>query len=523
MPDWRAALPALQFWQLELLLAAVVALSLLELPSIVRAIGASSRGWLGALAAAALAWSLTAGLAPQTNRILYDEHIYQHIGQNMADRHRAEMCNDGRIASGRLDCRLAEYNKQPNGYPHLLSVVYRVAGVDERHAWTVNNAAAAALPLVLFAATALLFGDRRAGLLAALAIALMPHQLIWSNTAAAEPTAALAGAVAVLTAAWFASSGRTRALALAVVATAWACQFRPESPLVVPIAGAIVLSGVGGQWRQPRLWVAAAAGAAALVPLALHVAAVSGQSWGAPGERLSLGFVTTNLSVNGPFYVTNVRFPVALTLLSAAGAAVTWRAAATKIVVAYFGAVWGVYLFFYAGSYDYGADVRYSLLTYPPLAILAGLGASAAVGWIGRWWWRLAVPATVVASCVPLVPLVRQTGEDGWQARADVAAARTFAAVVPSGGVVLTHNPSMFLLFGVDAAQLSLAVHDPVYLGALTPRAPGGVFFHLNFWCIVNDPVQTRFCTEFQAHVPLELVAERHARAVRYALYRVRP
>ena len=31
---------------------------------------------------------------------------------------------------------------------------------------------------------------------------------------------------------------------------------------------------------------------------------------------------------------------------------------------------------FYAGSYNYGADVRYSLMTYPPIAVLAGLGAA---------------------------------------------------------------------------------------------------------------------------------------------------
>ena len=52
-----------------------------------------------------------------------------------------------------------------------------------------------------------------------------------------------------------------------------------------------------------------------------------------------------------------------------------WRCAS------YFLLFFGIALLFYAGSYNYGADVRYSLMTYPPLAILGGLGAGAIVGW----------------------------------------------------------------------------------------------------------------------------------------------
>ena len=42
----------------------------------------------------------------------------------------------------------------------------------------------------------------------------------------------------------------------------------------------------------------------------------------------------------------------------------------------YFLLFFGIDLVFYAGSYNYGADVRYSLMTYPPIAVLGGLGAA---------------------------------------------------------------------------------------------------------------------------------------------------
>ena len=76
-----------------------------------------------------MALGLTLGVAPRTNRIYYDEQIYQNTGQNLADLKRAQMCNDGTIEDGRLRCARGEYNKQPYAYPHLLSLVYRVFGV----------------------------------------------------------------------------------------------------------------------------------------------------------------------------------------------------------------------------------------------------------------------------------------------------------------------------------------------------------------------------------------------------------
>ena len=73
--------------------------------------------------------ALTLFVAPRTNRIYYDEQIYQSIGQNLADLRLAQMCNDGTVEYGRLQCFSGEYNKQPYAYPHLLSLVYRVFGV----------------------------------------------------------------------------------------------------------------------------------------------------------------------------------------------------------------------------------------------------------------------------------------------------------------------------------------------------------------------------------------------------------
>ena len=46
---------------------------------------------------AAFAACLTLFVAPRTNRIYYDEQIYQGVGQNLADLRLAQMCNDGTV------------------------------------------------------------------------------------------------------------------------------------------------------------------------------------------------------------------------------------------------------------------------------------------------------------------------------------------------------------------------------------------------------------------------------------------
>jgi hypothetical protein len=121
------------------------------------------------------------------------------------------------------------------------------------------------------------------------------------------------------------------------------------------------------------------------------------------------------------------------------------------------------------------------------------------------------------------VPLVRATGEEAWGARADVAFAKEFARSLPPNAIVLTHNPAMFQVWGVNAAQMSLAVTDRAYVtNHLFSRYAGGVFLHWNFWCNVSDPVQVAFCDAVRNEYPHELTAERRERDYRYAMYKLR-
>ena len=191
----------------------------------------------------------------------------------------------------------------------------------------------------------------------------------------------------------------------------------------------------------------------------------------------------------------------------------------------YFVAFFGVALLFYAGSYDYGADVRYSLATHPPLMAAAGLGLSC----VARWLERARLPRVVrpamtlllIAQFGWFMPLVRSASDGAWAARADVQFATSLVPDLPPDAYVLTQNPGMFQVMGISAGQVSLAVGDPARLDALAKRHAGGVYFHWNFWCNVQDPVQRRFCTRLLELRSGELIREQWVGDQRFALYRI--
>ena len=190
----------------------------------------------------------------------------------------------------------------------------------------------------------------------------------------------------------------------------------------------------------------------------------------------------------------------------------------------YFVAFWGIFLFFYAGSYNYGADVRYSLVSYAPLALLAGLGAERLVDWLRvRTGDRAALVAAVgviAGTALTYAPHTRSVGEEAWAARADVSFAKRVAVTLPKDASILTQDPNMFHLWGINAAQMSFG-KEQGFLARSSRRHGQHVYVHWGFWCNVVDPTQTSLCQEALADKKTELVEEYVERDYRYAFYRI--
>jgi hypothetical protein len=268
----------------------------------------------------------------------------------------------------------------------------------------------------------------------------------------------------------------------------------------------------------------------ALALIAVHIGhsfAVRHEGWGTTDARLSLRYVFVNLPANGGFYLGDWRFPIAMTALAAWGLGADGFGRERLALGAWFGLFFVMFLLFYAGSYNYGADVRYSLMTYPPLAILGGLGASRIRHWLGgrtgsadaRW---LLIGA-ILAQSILYIPVMRATTEEAWAARADVRFAESLVPQLRGNKYLLTHNPGMFHIWGINAGQMSRLVGDPGYGVALDTRYSQGVYLHWSFWCNVQDAVQQEFCQRALKTQPADAVSEYREREQRFVLYRLRP
>ena len=520
----RAELRLLQFWWLE----ATVFLGLAVAGAVLAEVGRflDRRDLLAMAALAVGAVTLTLTLPSRTNRIFYDEQIYQNVGRNLADSKRAQLCNDGAIRDGRLRCASAEYNKQPYAYPHILSLVYRAVGVRAGAPFAVNAAAMGLTVVFVYLLVRLLFVDRAAAFCAGAVLALIPEQLLWSASGAAEASASLACVAALLAAACFGRTRSNTALAGVAIATAYATQFRPESLLIVPIVALLLWQRSRDELRTPRmLWAGALFVALAALQFG-HVLAVRNEGWGTTQERMAIAYAIENLRVNGWFFLRDPRFPPAFTLLAGLGLAAPRLPAGRLTIAVYFLALFGVTLCFYAGSYNYGADVRYSVMTNPPVAICAGLGAAWLLRSARPQPWRVAVCVGLAAFAAAhylrvAVPVVRASTDSASAARADVEFAKSFAATLPPDAYVLTHNPGMFQVWGINAGQMSLAT-DRRFLAGLGARAGGGVYLHWNYWCNTQDPVHQALCARVRDLGPVDLAGESRSVGQRFAFYRMR-
>lgn len=478
--------------------------------------------------------SLTAFLAvsflpPRTHRIFYDEDIYQNVGQNILWTGRAEMCNEGTLEHGEFRCWAGEYNKEPNGFPFLLSLVFRLSGVDESGAHVLNRLLFSLGAGVAGWVALLLFGDRLAAIAATAVYLLTPENLLWGATVAVEPGAAAFAGLAVC--AWLLFL-REKTLATGLFAAsslAFAVQWRPESGLLVPLIALALLTERLDHFRDRRLYAAGLLALFLLLPHLAHLWAVRGEGWGsAEAGKFAWQYVGPNLRTNAGFYVEGREYPVLFTVLALLGLFGAGRFHPRAVAAGWFVLFFAIFIPFHAGSYRYGADVRFSLVSAMPLALLAGAGSAwlsrrlAAWGVDARLAWAAPWVALLYAFSAYL-PLIRAVGSEAWAARADHESALEFLGRVPQGSIVLTHNPGMIQVMGQSAAQASLASYRPERVQEFFRMFPGGVYFHYNFWCNVSDPVQVAFCAAILERYPNQVLAEKSAGFNRYVLYRLSP
>jgi hypothetical protein len=470
------------------------------------------------------AFSLAFFAAPRTHRIYYDENIYLHIGQSIAHTHKAQMINFGEIKYGEFLANQGEYNKQPNAYPVFLSLFYRVFGESETLSFVLTNVFFALGALVVLLIGYLLSGHLKIGIYAALAYSIIPQNILWHNTTAVEPANTFFIALTVLLFLVFLKTESLKLFFPAMVLACFTAQFRMESILIFPLLLLFLLINKPKLLKEQKYYYIIPLVLILLLPHIMHILSFQGHSWGATGQaKYSLKYFAPHLKTNGMFFLKNRDFPLLITLFALLAFVAKGDYRKKIKLLVWFLCFWGLFLFFYAGSY-YWADIRFVLMVFPPLSLLAGYGL-----WnVDRWFKKrfkkdnLMALILIAAAFLSFAPRARMVGQEAWAARWDHHYAKAMLDYLPRNAIIFTHNPNMFLFWGQSAAQASiLSGQDANGLQGLEMNFPGGIYFHFNFWCNVSDPLQQSFCQGIIDKFSCTEVVSYRERDYTYTLFRV--
>jgi 4-amino-4-deoxy-L-arabinose transferase-like glycosyltransferase len=477
-----------------------------------------------------LAGFLVTLLPLRINRIYFDEHIYQNIAQSIYWLGRADLVYEGEAESGRYRVLRKDYNKQPVAFPFLVSLSYYLTGVQETSAHYVNNCLFVLSVFLAYALGSLWFSSSRAGIWGAFSFLLMPVVLQWCNTAASGPTAMCLAALGLLTVTFYFEKPSFSTAILAAGGLGFAVYGRPESMLLLIIAAALFLRRWKSFIGRHDFYLFVILFLLVSLPEFIHLYSVQDNSWGnEQGPKFGLDIFRNNLAVNGLFYIKNQRFPVLLTafaFLSLLRRAVVFQ---RMICLLWFVLTWGIFLFFYAGSYDYGMDVRFSLVSAMPLALLAGCGIDGLLSRryleCRRIFSQILIAVILIISWLQFIPLIREFGPKAWQARADVEFAREVAKELPDNSIIIAHNPNMFLLWGRNAVSFGIVGGESYVREKLFPRYPGGVFLHWNYWCVMGHDPERNFARRLLDSYPsVEFRRFDHPeRDLTYIVYKLSP
>jgi hypothetical protein len=316
----------------------------------------------------------------------------------------------------------------------------------------------------------------------------------WGHTVAVEPPAAATTAFAFLAACIHArlrnresAQGLAASGILLAGATAFAVYFRPESLLVFPMVAAVLWSTDDRFIEDLSAWGALVLATAMALPNLLHLWSMRTESWGATdGRRFALDFLGKNFANNGGYFVDSKWFPVAGTVLALAGALWLLRRnrPAGLALGGWFILSWGVFVLFYAGGYYYGASSRYAVISSAPVAVFMGIGLASLIGGLRRAPVLLCGLAAVgLINWLAAMHYVPTLSREASEAVADEKFVAKTARMLPEGSLVISHDPCMWQLQGVNASQfftIDHMVHEE--MRELANQYPGGIYVHWDYW-----------------------------------------
>ncbi len=477
-------------------------------------------------------------VAPHTHRLYYDEDIYLNIGQSIAKEGKAVTCNYGTPGK----CIGGVYNKQPNGYPFLMSFVFLFGG-GETQAHILTAIISSLTIITVFLITYLLFENKKISIFSTLIFTLIPITIIWAPTTSSDTVFMFFSGLTIFAFLTYIKINDSKSLLFSISTLVYAVQIRPEG-LIIIIPLIIVLiffkKNIFESIQKKHFILLLIVFSILIAPHIIHMNTVKDNSWGTNQEKLGTEHLEKNLDDNTMFFFENTRFPVAFTLLSLIGLALGKNWKKKIFLVTWFMIFFGLYLFFYAGSFNYGVDVRFSLPMYIPVAILGGCGAYLILKILNKliektielikrineeknkiksnWITTVVVTILLIITFIPFISLVSSVGEEAWDARLAHDFLVENIKELDKDSWIFSHSPYVALINGRNAADNYYAQNSDIMDDIFDKT--DNVYFYEEYWCGC-EPYTSSTCKYFHDNFKLKVYDSVSKKNRNFTLYKI--
>ena len=386
---------------------------------------------------------------PFAHAVYMDEWSYLEGARTILFTGRHELCRDGIV----LQCTTTGGTPNPTGYPLAAAIMFSLAGVGAGQAMMLNLAVGIATILVVYLLALVLLVRPRAALAAAMLMAVLPLHVRHSSTAGTEAVSLLMVTVALFCAALVPRIPRRTTLGAVMLAAILAVSVRPENILVLPLAALFAARGPGRRFvRSP---------VAVLTTLVLVLPLISRRAGSAEAWSFSLAYVTGK--VNYLFFwagltthLTPLFHTPVLTILALVGAWGLRRRDRTTLglLAAWFGSFLVVYL-----AYVLSASYRFMLACYPPVLLLAGMGAEAVAERVGGSRGGVIALALLLLAVVPALPTGLDPGDQHHVFQPEVDFLVDAVRSLPRECTLITFNPFL-VTFTTDRPALDIGLGE---------------------------------------------------------------
>ena len=514
---------SLMLWLNLLLCAAGLWWSRESLRSCFREVPASTGYRL--LAITLLSFLVRGFVPPHGHGLFFDEDIYLNIAQNMVHHGRPDLACFGYFRWDDYFHVDGILNKQPNGYPALLSLFFLLFGVNEKVPAVLSIVLSALSPFLLFLLVRRIYAEKPA-LWSALFLSLSPTAVKWAPTCSTEPAFAFFTLLTLFMLSLYCSNRQFKVAFAAFMLLSFTVQFRPEGILLIPVSLLFLVLF----FRDPGDYLEEMRFSAIFLLFCtftgqhlLHLLAFTGDTWGAVyRDTFAITYLLQNMRANLSFFVTNQAFPLAFTICAITGIFAClkkWRE--LLFVLGWLGAFFAPYLFFYAGSYWHPTGMRFSLMILAPVCILSSLGMErirTALESRSRVKAGYLLASLLFIFFIPFLTWIRTPDLQTWAERFSHQFIVREAQKLPRDSIIFTHTPPMVIIATKRGALQSYYGSDREMVDRVFQHTRH-VYFFRDYWCYSLScwGNYAYFCENFT----MTPVATEKLHEIEYTLYRV--